>query len=627
MAATASRPIVAETRTNRQLVFDFEALEGPPREPCKPMDLSANAREVLEARYLRRDLSGNIIETPNEMLTRVAESVAKAEAVFGGPTAVHRWSTEYLDALTSLYFLPNSPTIMNAGTKLGMLSACFVLPVEDSMDGIFGGLHIGANIHKMGGGTGYSFSRLRPKGDIVRSTRGIASGPISFMQIFDAATEHVKQGGRRRGANMGVLRCDHPNSVEFVDAKRDGHSLQNFNLSIGITDEFMKAAISGKSFPLKNPRTGKVTKVLPAGELWKRIAINAWATGDPGVLFLDTIGGFNPTPALGEIEATNPCGEVPLLPYEACNLASLNLAKMVKTRGESPAIDWDRLARTIRLAIRFLDDAIEVSKWPHPKIEEMVRGNRKVGLGVMGFADLLIQLQIPYASDEAVKLAEKLMQFIRQEAQQASQDLAEERGVFPNWEQSIYKSQSLPLRNATVTSIAPTGTISIIAGASPSIEPLFALAYRRENVLGGQTLTELNPLFVDYAKEHGFYTDRLLRDLRVKGSVADIDGVPDDAKHLFRTALEIAPSDHLAIQAAFQKHCCNAVSKTINLPESATPEDVCDIYRKAFELGLKGVTVYRYGSKSEQVLSLGAADEENEETQCTGGACPRCADG
>ena len=627
MAATATRPIVAQSGVNRQLLFDFEALEGPLLQPCKPMDLSANARDVLEARYLRRDLSGNIIETADEMFVRVTESVAKGERAFGGPTAVHRWSQQFLDALTSLYFLPNSPTIMNAGTKLGMLSACFVLPVEDSMDGIFGSLHAGANIHKAGGGTGYGFSRLRPKGDIVRSTRGVASGPVSFMRIFDAATEHVKQGGRRRGANMGVLRVDHPDIVEFVDAKRDGHSFQNFNLSVGITDEFMKTAISGEGFPLRHPRTRKITKVLPARELLKRIATNAWATGDPGVLFLDAINRLNPTPALGEIEATNPCGEVPLLPYEACNLASINLTEMVGTRGGKAVIAWDSLARTIRLAIRFLDDAIEVSKWPHPKIEEMVRGNRKVGLGVMGFADMLIQLQIPYASDDAVNLAEKLMQFIRQEAQQASQELAEERGVFSNFEKSIYKSQGLPLRNATVTSIAPTGTISIIAGASPSIEPLFALAYRRENVLGGQTLTELNPLFVDYAKQHGFYTEELLRELRVKGSVADIDGVPDHAKRLFMTALEIAPTDHLAIQAAFQRHCCNAVSKTINLPESVTPEDVCDIYRKAFELGLKGVTVYRYGSKSEQVLSLGAADEENEETQCTGGACPRCADG
>ena len=609
-----------------QLTMDFEALEVPPLDACRPADLSRNALELLGARYLLKDPSGQVTEGPDDLFARAALAVAKGERSFGGPSAVQRYGNEFLDALLSLDFVPNSPTLMNAGSELGMLSACFVLPVNDSMESIFDSLKLTALIQKAGGGTGFSFSSLRPKGDLVRSTGGLASGPLSFMAIYNAATEHVRQGGKRRGANMGILRVDHPDILEFVDAKRDGQSLQNFNLSVGLTDEFMEAALSGAEFQLRNPRTEEETTRIPAAGLLKRIAFSAWATGDPGVLYLDTMNRGNPTPALGRIESTNPCGEVPLLPHEACILGSINLLNMVETTGGTPRISWDRLARTTRLAVRFLDDAIEVSQWPHRKISRTVHGNRKVGVGVMGLADMLIRLGIPYASKRGVTVGEKLMSFITYEAWEASRELVAERGVFPNWEGSVYAARQLKVRNATTTSIAPTGSIAIIAGASSSIEPLFALAYRRENILDGQTLTELNPLFVDYARRHGFYSDKLVRRLRETGSLAAIEGVPKKAKRLFETALEIHPMDHLRMQAAFQKHVDNAVSKTINLPQSATEDDVYDIYCAAWQLGLKGVTVYRYGSKPTQVLSVGA-ESGDEEEDCTGGSCPRCADG
>ena len=569
------------------------------------LGLSDSARKVLEARYLRRGPDGQLLETPQELVRRVARAVAAGEARYGGDAAAAQLEELFLDLLARLDFLPNSPTLMNAGTPLGQLSACFVLPVEDSMEGMFDSLKLTALIQQSGGGTGFSFSQLRPSGDRVATTGGTASGPVSFMRIFDCATENIRQGGKRRGANMGVLRVDHPDITEFIDAKLDDRSFQNFNLSVAVTDAFMEAAAAGRQFQLLHPRTGRATRSVSAGELLELIARAAWQTGDPGLIFLDPINRDNPTPALGAIEATNPCGEVPLLPYEACNLGSINLSHMVRAQGEGYTIDWDKLARTAQLAVRFLDDVLEVGRWPAPQIANAAHTTRKIGLGVMGFAELLILMGVPYASDQAVSLVEELMRFVDAEALQTSHQLAHERGVFPAWEQSFYAPEGLRLRNATRTSIAPTGTLSILAGTSASIEPLFALAYRREHVLGEQSLPELNPLFQRYARGQAFYTEAVLREMQARGSLGAIPGVPESARSLFRTALEIEPEDHLRIQAAFQSHVDNAVSKTVNLPQNATAEDVAHIYRRAWEMGLKGITVYRYGSKDQQVLRLG----------------------
>jgi ribonucleoside-diphosphate reductase alpha chain len=585
---------------------------------------SDNALRVLRARYLRRDGAGQVVETPEELFRRVAHSIALAEASFGDAAAAGQWEEAFFDALIHLEFLPNSPTLMNAGTPLGQLSACFVLPVEDSMDAIFDSLKLMALIQQSGGGTGFSFSHLRPKGDVVASTGGAASGPVSFMRIFDCATEHIKQGGKRRGANMGVLRVDHPDIQEFIAAKRDSQSFRNFNLSVAATDAFMQAAAAGQPWTFRHPRTGQAVGTVPAGELFEQIARAAWQTGDPGLIFLDTVNRDNPTPELGALEATNPCGELPLLPYESCNLASINLSRMVRRAGASYALDWKKLAQTTRLGIRFLDNVVEISRWPAPQITALTRGNRKVGLGIMGFAELLILLGIPYASEQALAVADELMHFLDQEALVASCQLAQERGVFPNWERSIYARKGIRLRNATRTSIAPTGTISIIAGTSAGIEPLFALAYRRENVLGGETLAEVNPLLLRYAHEQGFSSEPFVRELEARGSLSGIPDVPPEARDLFRTALEIAPEDHLRVQAAFQKHTNNAVSKTINLPQTATVEDIAAIYRRAWESGLKGITVFRYGSKGQQVLQLGVGEtpEEHEHfARCDPEAC------
>ncbi len=570
--------------------------------------ITENALKVLQARYLLRDSSGQVVETPEELFRRVAHHVAQAETHFGNASAAARWEETFHGALVRLDFLPNSPTLMNAGTPLGQLSACFVLPVEDSIEDIFGSLRLMALIQKSGGGTGFSFSHLRPKGDVVASTGGAASGPVSFMHIFDCVTEGMWKGGKRHGANMGVLRVDHPDIEEFIDAKLDGHSFRNFNISVGVTDAFMEAASAGQLWTLRNPRTGQPSRSLPAAKLLDQIVRAAWKTGDPGLLFLDTINRANPTPELGLIEATNPCGEIPLLPYEACNLGSINLSHMVCRKGDGYTVDWQKLSETTQLAIRFLDDVIEVSRWPAPEITTIVRGNRKVGLGVMGFAELLILLDIPYASERAEALADELMRCLSVQALAASQQLAQERGVFPNWERSIYARQGLRLRNATRTSIAPTGAISILAGTSASIEPLFALAYRREHVLGEQTLIELNPLLLQYAKQYGFYSEQFVQELQAQGTLAGVSSVPSSVKELFQTALEITPETHLRIQAAFQKHTDNAVSKTINLPHEATVEDIAAIYRRAWEWGCKGITIFRYGSKGQQVLELGIGE-------------------
>ena len=532
--------------------------------------------------------------------------MASVEKEFHTTARAEEMEEKFLSTMTSLEFLPNSPTLMNAGTPLGQLSACFVLPVEDSLRGIFGSLRSMALIHQSGGGTGFSFSSLRPKGDVVRSTLGVASGPVSFMRIFDVATDVIKQGGRRRGANMSILSVHHPDILEFIESKGQEGVLSNFNISVAITDQFMDALTRGSDYPLINPRTGQEVRRLPAGEVFDRIALAAWKTGDPGLVFTDEINRHNPTPTLGPIESTNPCGEVPLLPYESCNLGSINLARLVK----DGQLDWEALRDLVSLAVRFLDDVIEASQSPLPEIEAMVRGNRKIGLGVMGFADALIQMGLPYDSPQAVETAETVMSFIAEEARSASARLAQERGPFPNFSESIYaRNGSPPLRNATVCSVAPTGTISLIAGCSSGIEPLFAISYVRE-ALEGVQLLEVNPHFQVVAEEQGFDTPDLMRAVARLGSVRSLEEVPQDVRRLFVTDFDIAPQWHVRTQAAFQRHTDNAVSKTVNLPQHATAEDVRGIFLMSHLEKCKGITVYRYGSKQQQVLHLGGVLRE-----------------
>ena len=586
--------------------------------------LSPNALRVLDARYLRRDSARRVVETPEELFLRVARAVAQAELLLGTAQQADDWQEAFHGLLTALDFLPNSPTLMNAGTPLGQLSACFVLPVEDTMEEIFGALRAMALVQRTGGGTGFSFSRLRPRGEVVSSTGGEASGPVSFMRVFDCATENIKQGGRRRGANMGLLRMDHPDIVEFVEAKLEGRSLQNFNLSVGVTDRFMEAVEAGESYGLVHPKSGRVVNRVGAREVFDRIVDSAWRTGDPGLLFLDAVNRANPTPALGQIETTNPCGEVPLLPYESCVLGSINLANMVRTAGRETRMDWDRLGHAVHIGVRFLDDVVEVNREPLVEIGEMTRGNRKIGLGVMGFAECLILLGVSYDSEDAIAWADRLMGFIAQEATKASRDLADHRGVFPNWDESVYAAGGERVRNATRLSVAPTGTISIIAGTSSGIEPLFALAYRREHTLGGGPLVEVNPIFRRYVEEHRLDGDWLLDQILAKGHLRDVPGIPEDARRLFVTATEVPPRQHLRIQQAFQRHVDNAVSKTINLSEEAGPEEVTQAYLEAWRLGLKGITIYRSGSKDQQVLTLGVSEDATSReffARCDPGAC------
>lgn len=572
------------------------------------LELTENARHVLEARYLRRDAERRIIETPEQLLERVARAVAQAELILGTAREAARWEAEFHDLMARFDFLPNTPTLMNAGTPLGQLAACFVLPVEDSLEEIFEALKQMALVQRTGGGTGFSFSRLRPRGATLLSTGGTTPGPIAFMKVFDCATENVKLGGRRRGANMGILRVDHPDVLEFIEAKIGERALRNFNISVGATDAFMEAAARGAEYDLIDPRDGSRAGRLDAAAVFERIVNAAWHTGDPGLVFLDAINRANPTPHIGAIEATNPCGEIPLLPYESCNLGSINLGHMVRERDGRAELDRDKLRATVRTAVRFLDDVIEVGRFPVPEIERITRANRKIGLGVMGFAEFLIRLGVSYDSDDAVRLADEVMGLIAEEARETSAALAAERGVFPNWEGSVHEREGRRLRNATQTAIAPTGTISIIAGASASIEPLFALAYRRSHVLEEETLHEVNPLFLRALEELGLDADAVVPAVIETGSLRGAAGVPASLARLFVTALEIPPDRHLEIQAAFQRHVDNSVSKTVNLPESATPDDVARIYRRAWELGLKGITLYRYGSKDTQVLEIGRGE-------------------
>ena len=598
------------------------------------LDLSENAIKVLEKRYLKRDKEGKCIEKPADMFRRVADAIAAGDLKYGASQDdVKKLSDRFYNAITHRYFMPNSPTLMNAGRELGQLAACFVLPVEDSLESIFETIKNTALIHKSGGGTGFSFARLRPKNSVVRSTMGVSSGPVSFMEVFNAATEAVKQGGTRRGANMGILRVDHPDILEFIECKSDNNKLNNFNISIAVTDKFMEAYKNGTDYDLVNPQNNQVVGRLSAKKVFDMIVDGAWRNGEPGIVFIDKMNADNPTPLIGEIESTNPCGEVPLLPYEACNLGSINLGLMVK----DGKVDWDLLAATTRTAIRFLDNVITVNNYPLPQISEMVQNNRKIGLGVMGWADMLMKMGISYASDEGTKLAGQIMEFIDYESKCESIELSKERGRFNNFSGSVYDGKNFlynkykgksagiisdeqwkdldaqiekyGIRNATTTCIAPTGTISMIASASGGVEPLFGLVFSRL-IMDGTEMLEVNPIFKDYMVEHGLYSEELMKKISKDGSVAHVDGISDEIKHIFATAHDVSPYWHVKMQAAFQLHTDNAVSKTVNFEENATRDDIKEAYILAYENNLKGITVYRNNSRQFQPMNLDAKKKE-----------------
>ncbi len=563
------------------------------------MKLTNNARTVLRKRYLLKDDAGNVIETPEGLFRRVASFVAASEKAYGGDAAA--WEEKFYALMEDLKFLPNSPALMNAGKRIGQLAACFVLPIEDSMDAIFSSLKHAALILQSGGGTGFSFSRLRPRSDIVQSTGGLASGPVSFMKVFNTATEVIKQGGARRGANMGILRVDHPDIIDFIRAKHNTRELANFNISVAVTDDFMKVLYRDGEYDLINPHSGKRAGRLKARIVFAEMAKSAWETGDPGVIFIDVINRANPTPHIGSIESTNPCGEQPLLPYEACVLGSINVARYLMLFGKQAEIDYQQLAGDIRTAVRFLDDAIDASQYPLHDIERMHKGNRKIGLGIMGWADLLIGLGISYNSRDAFALADQFMKFFRDTARGCSVELAQERGVFPNFTGSRYDAPGMPnVRNATTTTIAPTGTLAMIAGCSSGIEPLFSLAHKR--LVMDTVFTEINRRFFDTAKKEGFYSEELRKEIEKRGNLRGLKQVPSAIRRIYKTALEIPYRDHIEMQAVFQKHTDNAVSKTINMPFSAAKEEVAAAFRLAYEKGCKGVTVFRYGSRKKGTL-------------------------
>lgn len=602
--------------------------------------LTENARTVLNKRYLKRDQEGNPTERPEDMFWRVAETIAEADKNFGkNNDEVRQTANNFYNMMADLAFMPNSPTLMNAGRELGQLSACFVLPVEDSLDHIFETIKNTALIHKSGGGTGFSFSRLRPKNDIVKSTMGVSSGPVSFIEVFNAATEAVKQGGTRRGANMAILRVDHPDILEFINSKFEGSKLNNFNISVGITNKFMEAVKNDEEYELFHPKTRETQKKLKAKEVFDIIVDHAWRNGEPGIVFVDNINKYNPTPELGDIESTNPCGEVPLLPYEACNLGSINLGQMIKYIDDKPEINWEKLEETTKFATHFLDNVIEVNNYPLPQITEMVKNNRKIGLGVMGWADLLMTLNIPYDSEEGTNLALQVMEFIDYHSKAESIDLSKERGEFSNFKNSVFDGKTFlydkykgksggkisdeqwkeldqqiqenGIRNATTTCIAPTGTISMIAGASGGVEPLFALVFTR-NIMDGTTLLEINPIFENAVKEKGLYSRELMEKVSEHGTTHGIDEIPEDLQRVFVTSHDISPAWHVKMQAAFQLHTDNAVSKTVNFVEEASRDDIAQTYILAYDSDLKGITVYRNNSRFNQAMQIKPTEKDGE---------------
>jgi len=606
----------AEIRQQRAAVLGFES----------DLKLSPNSLKVLKERYLRKDRDGNIIESPLEMFMRVAANIAQADLNYDSEADTKKIAHDFTEMMASQEFMPNTPTLMNAGNELQQLSACFVLPVQDSIEGIFESVKNQALIHKSGGGTGFSFSKLRPKNDMVISTKGVSSGPVSFMRVFDIATEVVKQGGKRRGANMGILRVDHPDVLDFISMKRDMNTMQNFNISVGLTEKFMKAVENDEMYDLINPHNNQAVHRLRARDVFNMIVSEAWRNGDPGIVFLDrmNIPRTNPTPEIGDIESTNPCGEQPLLPYESCNLGSVNLVKMMND-GE---VDWEHLRKIVHRAVHFLDNVIDMNKYPLPQIENMTKSNRKIGLGIMGWADLLYKMKIPYNSEEAVKLGEKLMKFVSEEADKASIELAQVRGVFPNWKGSVYDpeskhfaGESFRLRNATRTTIAPTGTISMISDCSSGIEPLFALAFYK-HVMDGKDLVYINEIFEKELKQNDVYSDALMQKIMNQGTIQHIEEIPEEIRKVFVVSHDITPYWHLRMQAAFQKYTDNAVSKTVNFPNSATISEVEEAYMLAYKLGCKGVTIYRDGSREGQILNIDTSKVKREEPKEE--LCPEC---
>jgi len=571
------------------------------------LKISSNALKVLERRYLLKDVEhGTLLETPTDLFRRVANNVAKAERNYPTKEKEKEISDDFFSMLSNLEFLPNSPCLMNAGTKIQQLSACFVLPVEDSMEGIFETLKNTALVHKSGGGTGFSFTRLRARNSNVLTTQGVASGPISFMKVYNAATEVVKQGGKRRGANMAVLRVDHPDIIDFITCKEHNDSLNNFNISVGITEEFMKAVKEDGYYNLVDPKNGKVANSISAKQVFDLIVVMAWKNGEPGIIFLDRMNKDNPTPHIGKIESTNPCGEQPLLPYESCNLGSINLSKFVKE--DKSDFDWERLEKTIKLATRFMDDVIDMNKFPLQKITDMVKSNRKIGLGIMGFADALFKLKIRYGSEKGIETAEKIMKFIKEKGSEMSIELGKTRGLFPNYKGSTLEKQNIPQRNATITTIAPTGTLSMIADCSGGCEPVFALAYIK-NVMDNTQLTYIHEELKNLLKERKLDTPEIMKKISQQGSVQHIEEIPKDIKEVFVTSHDISPEEHIKMQAAFQKYTDNAVSKTVNFCSDASTGDIEKTYNLAYDLNCKGVTVYRDGSRGMQIMNVGSVNQ------------------